>query len=103
MRLKRPHSKFIGERQRATIVGFAVLYVRWLLIRRGLAQKLEAPRPVASFLMLLRKLKPSLSKQRSFVETACHEIRFPLPVNAERLTGGSANGECFCLGLLQQR
>src|SRR5262249_26900067 len=93
-------TKLICNRQRATIVRFALLYIRWVLTRCHLAQELEAPRSMASFSMLFGKLKSSSRQQGGLVKAACHKICFALPVNAERLTGNSSNGECFGLGLL---
>ena len=83
--LERAHAEFLGQGEGLLVVGFGLLALRRLALRRNLAEEAQGIRLVAAFLVLTGKRQRALGEGVRLLQAAGQQLRLPQGETTERL------------------
>ena len=83
--LERTHAEFLGQGEGLAVVGFGLLNLRGLALRRNVAEEAQGIRLVAPFLVRTGKRQRPLGEGVRLLQTASQQLRLPQGETTERL------------------
>ncbi len=83
--LERAHAEFLGQGEGLAVVGFGLLDLRGLALRRNLAEEAQGIRLVATFLVLTGERQRPLGEGVRLLQAASQQLRLPQGETTERL------------------
>ena len=83
--LERAHAEFVGQGEGLAVVGFGLLALRGLTLRRNVAEEAQGIRLVAAFLVRTGERQRPLGEGVRLLQAAGQQMRLPQREMTERL------------------